>query len=100
MIAWHRAILFHAELAELYEAQSDALFTSGRFSGFCDFCVRNIFLRENDKLICLIGKFTLLLQRQTVKTNYYEEKLFVSPLVQSDGMGAIDSGSGRVFVYS
>ena len=24
-----------------------------------------IFLRENDKLICLIGKFTLLLQHQT-----------------------------------
>ncbi len=65
MIAWHRAILFHAEFAELYEAQSDALFMSGRFSGFCDFCVRNIFLQENDKLICLNGKFTLLLQRQT-----------------------------------
>jgi hypothetical protein len=57
-------------------------------------------MKENDKLICLNGKFALLLQRQTIKTNYYEEKLFVSPLVQSDGMGAIDSGSGRVFVYS
>ena len=43
MITWHSAILFHAEFAELYEAQSDALFMSGRFSGFCDFCVRNIF---------------------------------------------------------
>ena len=61
MIAWHRAILFHAEFAELYEAQSDALFTSGRFSGFCVKLLPTFFLRENDKLICLIGKFTLLL---------------------------------------
>ena len=79
MIAWHRAILFHAELAELYEAQSDALFTSGRFSGFCDFCVRIIFLRENDKLICLIGKFTLLLQRQTFKNLYVMKKNYLFP---------------------
>jgi len=79
MIAWHRAILFHAELAELYEAQSDALFTSGRFSGFCDFCVRIIFLRENDKLICLIGKFALLLQRQTFKNLYVMKKNYLFP---------------------
>ena len=79
MIAWHRTILFHAELAELYEAQSDALFTSGRFSGFCDFCVRIIFLRENDKLICLIGKFTLLLQRQTFKNLYVMKKNYLFP---------------------
>ena len=79
MIAWHRAILFHAELAELYEAQSDALFTSGRFSGFCDFCVRIIFLRENDKLICLNGKFTLLLQRQTFKNLYVMKKNYLFP---------------------
>ena len=79
MIAWHRAILFHAELAELYEAQSDALFTSGRFSGFCDFCVRIIFFRENDKLICLIGKFTLLLQRQTFKNLYVMKKNYLFP---------------------
>ena len=46
MIAWHRTILFHAEFAELYEAQSDELFTSGRFSGFCDFCVRKFFCEE------------------------------------------------------
>ena len=79
MIAWHRAILFHAELAELYEAQSDALFTSGRFSGFCDFCVRIIFLRENDKLICLIGKFALLLQHQTFKNLYVMKKNYLFP---------------------
>jgi hypothetical protein len=79
MIAWHRAILFHAELAELYEAQSNALFTSGRFSGFCDFCVRIIFLRENDKLICLIGKFALLLQRQTFKNLYVMKKNYLFP---------------------
>ena len=79
MIALHYAILFHAEFAELYEAQSDALFTSGRFSGFCDFCVRIIFLRENDKLICLNGKFTLLLQRQTFKNVYVMKKNYLFP---------------------
>ena len=79
MIAWHSAILFHAEFAELYEAQSDALFTSGRFSGFCDFCVRIIFLRENDKLICLIGKFALLLQHQTFKNLYVMKKNYLFP---------------------
>ncbi len=46
MIALHYAILFHAEFAELYEAQSDALFTSGMFGVFSGFCVRNIFFCE------------------------------------------------------
>ena len=44
-------------------------------------------MKNNDKLICLIGKFTLLLQRQTLKTKYYEEKLFVSPLLPMDWIG-------------
>lgn len=57
----------HAESAESYEAQSDEKLGSGRFCEFCEFCVKllsTFFLRENDKLICLIGKYTLLLRRQ------------------------------------
>ena len=34
-------LFWHAESAELYETRSDAKFASGRFSVFCDFCVRN-----------------------------------------------------------
>ena len=38
-----------------------------------------IFLRENDKLICLIGKFTLLLQCQTFKNLYVMKKNYLFP---------------------
>ena len=72
----------HAESAESYEAQSDEKLGSGRFCEFCEFCVKllsTFFLRENDKLICLIGKFTLLLQRQTFKNLYVMKKNYLFP---------------------
>ena len=34
------AYILHAEFAELYESQGDEEFASGRFSGFCAFCVK------------------------------------------------------------
>ena len=37
---WEDTIFFHAENAELWEAQGDAKFVSGRFCDFSEFCVR------------------------------------------------------------
>ena len=36
-------------------------------------------MKNNDKLICLIGKYTLLLQRQTFKILYVMKKNYLFP---------------------